>query len=56
MCAKGFSCKAIALRLDIQVRSINNYLSSIYAKLAVRNKEDAMLYYWGLPRVQPHQR
>ena len=42
------SNKDIAKILDIADHSVANYLTSIFRKLGVDNREEAILYYWGV--------
>lgn len=42
------SNKQIAYALDIQEHTVANHLTSIFSKLGLANREEAMLYYWGV--------
>jgi len=49
--AHGWSNKAIASRLNLQEKTVTNNLTAIYSKLNLKNRADAILYYWGLSSV-----
>lgn len=40
--------KQIAIAVGIEEQSIANHLNSIFAKLGVKNREEAMFKYWGM--------
>jgi DNA-binding NarL/FixJ family response regulator len=40
MAARGLSSKAIAAQLVVSVRTVDNTLHQVYAKLAVNNRAD----------------
>lgn len=46
--ARGFTNKAIGQQLGLQEKTIMNSLTTIYNKLNVRSRTQAILYYWGL--------
>lgn len=48
--AEGRSNEQIAEQLHLQVQSVKNTLRSVYGKLGVRNRGDALLYYWDIWR------
>lgn len=45
--ACGHSNPEIANMVSVQHKTIRNVLTTIYEKLGVRNRTDALLYYWG---------
>jgi DNA-binding NarL/FixJ family response regulator len=47
-CAQGRNSKQIAQILAIQEHSVRNHLSTIYNKLGLRDRSQAVLYYWGM--------
>jgi DNA-binding CsgD family transcriptional regulator len=48
--AEGRSNDRIAEQLHLQVQSVKNTLRSVYHKLGVHNRGDALLYYWDIWR------
>lgn len=46
--AQGHANQDIANHLTVQCKTIKNTLTTIYAKLGVRNCNEALLYYWGI--------
>lgn len=48
--ADGLSDKEIAAKLGKKSQSIRTVLSSAYEKLGLKNRDQALLYYWGVCR------
>ena len=46
--ARGWSNKRIALHTHVQEKTIMNTLTSVYNKLHLENRTQALLYYWGI--------
>jgi DNA-binding NarL/FixJ family response regulator len=46
--AQGHANQDIADQLAVQCKTIKNTLTAIYTKLRVRNRNEALLYYWGI--------
>lgn len=46
--ATGLGNKHIANRLRLQERTVQNGLTRVYAKLGLKNRTQAALYYWGV--------
>ncbi|GAB4199675.1 MAG: hypothetical protein OHK0022_20080 [Roseiflexaceae bacterium] len=46
--ARGCSNQQIATALAIQVQTVKNTATAIYAKIGVPNRSAALLYYWGI--------
>ena len=46
--ARGWSNKKIALHLGLQEKTVLNTLTSVYDKLHLHNRTEALLYYWGI--------
>jgi DNA-binding CsgD family transcriptional regulator len=44
---RGHSNKNIAAELNLQEKTVRNLLTSIYNKLNIENRIEAVLYYWG---------
>ena len=45
---RGVPRQDIADQLAVQCKTIKNALTAIYTKLRVRNRNEALLYYWGI--------
>lgn len=46
--ARGLSNEQIAEQLQIQVQTVKNAATALYAKIGVPNRSAALLYYWGI--------
>lgn len=46
--AKGYSNQQIADELTMRCQSVRNTLTSIYEKVDVKDRSQAILYYWGI--------
>lgn len=49
--ARGFSNKEVASHLSICSKTVMNTLTTIYQKLNLKSREEAILYYWGIKQV-----
>lgn len=48
--ARSWSNKKIARQLNLQEKTVANILTTIFRKLDLKNREEAMMHYWGLWR------
>lgn len=48
LCARGLNNAEIAAALGVKKRTVKNYLTYVYDKLNLKNREQAILYYWGM--------
>jgi DNA-binding NarL/FixJ family response regulator len=48
ICAMGFENAEIAKQLDIAENTVKNHLMNVFAKRNLKNRGQAILYYWGL--------
>ena len=48
LCAMSFSNEQIAKVLGIEDRTVKNNLTTIFSKLHLKHRSQAILYYWGL--------
>ena len=46
--AYGLSNQEIADKLSVQCQSVRNSLATIYEKLNLTSRSEALLYYWGI--------
>jgi DNA-binding NarL/FixJ family response regulator len=53
--AHGCCDEQIAQNLHLQNKTVRNTLSNIYAKLGVKGRVEAVLYYWGRQDLFQHQ-
>lgn len=48
LCAMNLSNKQIAQHIMVKQRTIKSHLNSVYSKLSLEGRGEAILYYWGL--------
>jgi DNA-binding CsgD family transcriptional regulator len=46
--ARGYMNQDIAEQLKMQLQTVKNVLANTYQKLGLRNRSEALLYYWGI--------
>jgi DNA-binding NarL/FixJ family response regulator len=49
--ARGYSNQQIAQRLTMQRQTVKNTVAAIYDQLGLSNRNEAVLYYWGILQV-----
>jgi len=46
--ARGYPNQQIAHEINMQVQTVKNTLAAVYRKLGLKNRSEALLYYWGV--------
>lgn len=52
--AQGYSNQQIAQQVSMQVQTVKNTLATIYRKLDLKNRSEALLYYWCIWHTLAH--
>ncbi len=52
--ARGYSNQQIAQQCSMQLQTIKNMVASIYRKLQLKNRSQAVLHYWGILHTLAH--